>query len=83
MQHSAGKITSSVKNQAPVNLRRMKSYQAFSDHYAIRLEINYRKKTPIKNTHAWRLNNPLLNNQESTEEMKNEIKKYLRKKMKT
>ena len=49
MQHSAGKIKSSVKNQAPVNLR-MKSYQAFSDHYAVRLEINYRKNKPIKNT---------------------------------
>ena len=48
----------------------------FSDHNAMRLEINYRKKT-VKNTNTWRLNNMLLNNQEITEEIKEEIKKYL------
>ena len=42
----------------------------------MRLEINYRKKT-IKNTNTWRLNSSLLNNQEITEEIKKEIKKYL------
>ena len=41
----------------------------FSDHNAMRLDINYRKK-PVKNTSTWRLNNTLLNNQEITEEMK-------------
>ena len=40
------------------------------------LDINYRKKT-VKNTNTWRLNNTLLNNQEITEEIKEEIKKYL------
>ena len=30
-----------------------------------------------KNTNTWRLNNTLLNNQEITEEIKEEIKKYL------
>ena len=48
----------------------------FSDHNTMRLEINYKKKTP-KNTKTWRLNNTLLNNQEITEEIKEEIKKYL------
>ena len=48
----------------------------FSDHNAIRLEINYRGKN-VKNTNTWRLNNTLLNNQEITEEIKGEIKKYL------
>ena len=38
------------------------------------LEINYRGKH-IKNTNTWRLNNTLLNNQEITEEIKEEIKK--------
>ena len=33
----------------------------FSDHNAMRLEINYRKKT-VKNTNTWRLNSALLNN---------------------
>ena len=50
----------------------------FSDHNAIRLDINYRKKT-VKNTNTWRLNSILLNNQEITEEIKEEIKKYLEK----
>ena len=42
----------------------------------MRLDINYRKN-PAKNTNTWRLNNTLLNNQEITEEIKEEIKKYL------
>ena len=48
----------------------------FSDHNAMRLVINYRKKS-VKNTNTWRLNNTLLNKQEITEEIKEEIKKYL------
>ena len=40
----------------------------------MRLEINYREKK-VKNTNTWRLNNTLLNNQEITEEIKEEIKK--------
>ena len=48
----------------------------FSKHNAMRLDINYRGKT-VKNTNTWRLNNTLLNNQEITEEIKEEIKKYL------
>ena len=39
----------------------------FSDHNAMRLEMNYREKT-VKSTITWRLNNTLLNNQEITEE---------------
>ena len=42
----------------------------------MRLDISYRKKS-VKNTNTWRLNNTLLNNQEITEEIKREIKKYL------
>ena len=42
----------------------------------MRLDINYRKKS-VKNTNTWRLNNILLNNKEITEEIKEEIKKYL------
>ena len=48
----------------------------FSNHNAMRLHINHRKKT-VKSTNTWRLNNTLLNNQEITEEIKEEIKKYL------
>ena len=42
----------------------------------MRLEINYRERN-VKNTNTWRLNNTLLNNQEITEEIKEEIEKYL------
>ena len=42
----------------------------------MRLKTNYREKN-VKNTNTWRLNDMLLNNQEITEEIKEEIKKYL------
>ena len=45
----------------------------FSDHNAVRLDLNYRRKT-IKNFNICRLNNMLLNNQQITEENKKEIK---------
>ena len=45
----------------------------FSDHSAVRLDLNNRKKI-IKNSNIWRLNNTLLNNQQSIEEIKKEIK---------
>ena len=48
----------------------------FSDHNAMRLDINCRKNS-VKNTNTWRLNNTLLNNQGITEEIKEEFKKYL------
>ena len=55
----------------------------FSDHNAVRSDVNYRKKT-IKNTNTWRLNNTFLNNQQITEEVKREIKICIeRMKMKT
>ena len=43
----------------------------FSDHNAIRLEINNKRKTA--KTQTWRLNNTLLNNQWIIEEIKEEI----------
>ena len=48
----------------------------FSDHNAVRLNISYKKKT-VRNTNTWRLNNTFLNNQQVTEEIKREIKKFL------
>ena len=41
----------------------------------MRLDINYREKS-VKNTKTWRLNNTLLNNQEMTEEIKEEMKQH-------
>ena len=45
----------------------------FSDHNAVRLDLNYRRKN-IKNSSIRRLNNMLLNNQQITEDIKKEIK---------
>ena len=47
----------------------------FSDHNAVRLDLNCRKKT-IKNSNIWRLNNTLLNNQQIIEEIKKKKSKY-------
>ena len=48
----------------------------FPDRNAVRLDLNYRRKT-IKNSNLWRLNSMLLNNQQITEEVKKEIKIYI------
>ena len=48
----------------------------FWDHNAMKLDTNYRKKS-VRNTNTWRLNNTFLNNQQVTEEIKKEIKKFL------
>ena len=47
----------------------------FSDHNAVRLDVNYRRKT-IKNSNIWRLNNMLLNNQQITEEITKKKSKF-------
>ena len=55
----------------------------FSDHNTKRLDINYKGKKAVKNkqtnkqTNTWRLRNTFLNNEEVTEEIKREIKKFL------
>ena len=41
-----------------------------SDHSAVRLDLNYRKKKIVKISNIWRLNNMLLNNQQIIEEIK-------------
>ena len=48
----------------------------FSNHNAMRLDINYKGKN-VRNTKTWRLNNTFLNKQQVTEEIKREIKKFL------
>ena len=42
----------------------------------MRLGINYKKRT-VRNTNTWKLNNTFLNNQQVTEEIKRERKKFL------
>ena len=62
------------------NFRKFKKIEIlssiFSDHNAMRLNINYKKKT-VRNTNTWRLNNTFPNNQQVTKELKREIKKFL------
>ena len=48
----------------------------FSDHNAMSLDTNYKKRT-VKNTNTWRLNNTFLNIQQITEEIKRQIKIFL------
>ena len=45
----------------------------FSDHNAVGLDVNYRRKT-IKNSNIWTLNNTLMNNQQIREEIKKKLK---------
>ena len=45
----------------------------FSDHNAVRLDVNYKIKT-IKNSNIWRLNNTLLNNHKSQRKSKKKLK---------
>ena len=74
MEPSLGQITSWAINLALVNFLKIEiTPSIFSDHNAVRLDLNYRRKT-IKNSNIWRLNNTLLNNQQITEEIKKEIK---------
>ena len=42
----------------------------------MRLDINYKEKT-VRNINIWRLSNTFLNNQQVTEEISREIKKFL------
>ena len=56
--------------------KRIEVISSIFDHNAMRLDINYKKKT-VRNTNTWRLNNTFLNNQQVTEEIKREIKKFL------
>ena len=52
----------------------------FSDHNAMRLDINYNNNNnnkTVRNTNTWRLNSTFLNNQQVTEEIKREIKNFL------
>ena len=48
----------------------------FSDHNAMRLDVNYKKKTTVINRNTWTLNYTFLNNEEVTEEIRREIKRF-------
>ena len=48
----------------------------FSNHNAMRLDINYKEKKTLRNTNTWRLNNMFINNQQVTEEINRESKNF-------
>ena len=48
----------------------------FSDHNAMRLDINYRERT-AKNTKTSIISNTFLSNKEVTEEIRREIKRFI------
>ena len=39
---------------------------SFSDHKAVRIDINYKGGGTVRNANTWRLNNTFLNNQQVT-----------------
>ena len=47
----------------------------FSNHNAMRLAINYKKKN-VRNTNTWRLNSTFLNRQQVINEIKRKFKKF-------
>ena len=47
----------------------------FSNHNAMRLDINYKKKT-LRSTNSWRLNNMCLNNQQVLKKLKGKSKDF-------
>ena len=70
MECSLGLITSWATNPTLVTLRKSKTSSIFSDHNTIRCKST--RKKSAKNTNTWRLNNQWI-----TEEIREEIKKYL------
>ena len=76
MEHSIDHILGHKSNLSKFKKTEVVS-RIFSDHNAMRLDINYKKKKTVRNTNTWILNNTFLNNQQVTEEIKMEIKKCL------
>ena len=77
MKHSPGQTTSWVTNQTSVNSRKLKSYQASSLTTMLWDWISITREKAVRNTNTWGLNSTFLNNQQVTEEIKREIKKFL------
>ena len=79
--YSPGLITYLATKQIPINLGEQELYQSsFPDCKAIKLDTNYRKNNR-RNTNKGRLNTiPLKKKKSVIEEIKAEIRKYLKKK---
>ena len=73
IDHMLGHKTSLSKFKKTENISSI-----FSDHRAMKLEINH-KKNSEEYTKTWKLNNMLLNNEWVNNEIKEEIKRFLSK----
>ena len=76
IKYSSGETTSCITNQTSVNLRKSITL-ASSPTTALWDWISITRKKNGRNTNTWRWNNMFLNNQQVTEEIKKEIKKFL------
>ena len=77
MEHSLRLITSSATNPTLVTLRKLKSYLASFPTAMLYDWKSTTRKNLQKNANTWRLNSMQLINEWVTEEIKEEIKKYL------
>ena len=77
--HGVAKSQTRLSDWTELKCKKIKIIPSILFNYnVIRLEINYKKKLQHTHTIMWSLNNMLLNNQWITEEIKEEIKKYLK-----
>ena len=76
IQMQKNTASSQVHMEHSSNLSKFKKIETvssiFSNHNAMRLDINYKKKI-VRNTNTWVLSNAFLNNPQVTEEIKREI----------
>ena len=76
MEHSSGHTTSWVTNKTSVALRKLKSHKHLSQPQCYETRYQLQEKN-CKKHNIWRLHNTFLKNQQVTEEIKREIKKFL------
>ena len=74
MKHSPRWITYWVTKQPSINIKELRCI--LSDHNAMKVEINHRKKFG-KPPKAWRLKNTLLTNEWVNQAIREDIKKYM------
>ena len=74
MEHSRSHLGSQIKPWEIQENRNCSKYLFQPQRYETRYQL---QEKICKNTNTWRLNNTLVHNQEITEEIKEEIKKYL------
>ena len=78
IEHTPEKITYQATKHVSTNSEKSKSYDSYILTTNLRNEKSTTKKISGKNTTTWRLNNKLLNNEWVNQEIKEEIKKYIK-----